>query len=175
MLRRYREFTIIAGNRFVSRLILTMSEYIFSATLNSIFNLNHNKQLMANLSCCTFAIKLYSVKNRGRVGSGGNFDKRCDIRRKWNVPFSCFWKFRPLDCLDSLREEIRGQKESRQMKISIAASRAQANSPPLVERETRWNITKVFLGSRARALFFPRSRSARRVGNVIVLRNFSRL
>lgn len=116
---------------------------------------------MANLSCCTFAIKLYSVKNRGRVGSGGNFDKRCDIRCKWNVPFSCFWKFRPLDRLDLLREEIRGQKESRQMKISIAASRAQANSPPLVERETRWNITKVFLGSRARAPFFHRDQETR--------------
>lgn len=130
-----------------------MPEYIFSATatLNSIFNLNHNKQLTANLSCCTFAIKSYSVKNWGRVESRGNFDKRNDIRRKWNVPFSCFWKFRPLDRLDSLREEIKGQKESRQMKISIAASRARANSPPLVERET----VEYYESFPRLALFFP--------------------
>lgn len=43
------------------------------------------------------------------------------IPRKWNVSFSCFWKFGPLDRFDSLRKEIRGQKESRQMKISKAS------------------------------------------------------
>lgn len=106
---------------------------------------------MANLPCCAFAIKLFCKKTEG-VESGGNFDKRNDIRRKWKVLFSCFWKFWPLDRLGSLRKEIRSQKESRQMKISIAASSARANSPPLVERETRWNITKVFLGS---PLSFP--------------------
>lgn len=43
--------------------------------------------------------------------------------------------------------KLGAKKGGRQMKISIAASGARANSPPLVEWETRWNITKVFLGS----------------------------
>lgn len=103
---------------------------------------------MANLSCCAFAIKLF-CKNTEGVESGSNYDKRNDIRRKWNISFSCFWKFRPLDrCLGSLRKEIRSQKgRMANENFDFAASGARANSPPLVERETRWNITKVFLGS----------------------------